>query len=100
MGFWSTRAILPTPAARREKGALVMNIWAVAPPPTPTPSAFAFWAASKRVMPSVRAATDAHGDGIPIAAFLILADVLKAGGWCAQQLVHGVRCVFEHELMT
>src|SRR4029077_12340337 len=39
------------------------------------------WGASKRVMPAVEAAIDAHGDDIPIAVFLIITDVLKAGGW-------------------
>ena len=57
-------------------------------------------AVSKRVVPAVEAAIDAHGDDIPIAAFLILADVLKAEGWRAEQLIGDVRHVFEHELMT
>jgi hypothetical protein len=49
-------------------------------------------------MPAVKAAQGDRGDDIPIAAVLILADVLKAEGWRAEQLVNGVRFVFEHEL--
>jgi hypothetical protein len=51
-------------------------------------------------MPVVEAAIAAHGDDIPIAAFLVLADVLKADGWRADELIRGVRHVFERELMT
>jgi hypothetical protein len=61
---------------------------------------FALWAASKRIMPAVDPAIDSCGDDIPIAAFLILAGVLKVEGWRAEQVIGGVRHVFEHDLMT
>jgi hypothetical protein len=77
-----------------------MNTSAYRAPPDVNAISFALWGAAKHVMPAVEAAIDTHGDDIPIATFLILADVLKADGWGAEQLIAGVRHVFEHDLMA
>jgi hypothetical protein len=69
-------------------------------PPDDIALGHALWVASTCVLPAVAAAIDNNGDDIPIATFLILADVLKAEGWRADQLIDGVRYVFEHDLFA